>query len=148
MRCSVCLNQYEMLLTHFSFIGELKSTKAYLKWSSKVSETKPPTSPLRKRVKWVFCSFLSLINSELSKSVILKYFAGQINSQNQIYMQSYLSVELRGKIGLILCSQLWCLNTVGVVLLLQNPVKKNLKLHRRSLKAVEFPKNQNGSNFS
>ncbi|GMN54806.1 hypothetical protein TIFTF001_023934 [Ficus carica] len=31
--------------------GELKSTKAYKKWSKKVSETKPPTSPLRRQVK-------------------------------------------------------------------------------------------------
>ncbi|XP_015899025.3 chaperone protein dnaJ 6 [Ziziphus jujuba] len=31
--------------------GELKSTKVYQKWSKKVSETKPPTSPLTKRVK-------------------------------------------------------------------------------------------------
>lgn len=31
--------------------GELKTTKAYDKWARKISETKPPTSPLRKRVK-------------------------------------------------------------------------------------------------
>ncbi|XP_062117633.1 chaperone protein dnaJ 6-like [Humulus lupulus] len=31
--------------------GELKSTKAYRKWAKKVSETKPPTSPLRRNSK-------------------------------------------------------------------------------------------------
>lgn len=31
--------------------GDLKSTKAYEKWSKKVSKTKPPTSPLRQRKK-------------------------------------------------------------------------------------------------
>ncbi|KAL8172144.1 hypothetical protein V2J09_023948 [Rumex salicifolius] len=31
--------------------GELKETKAYKKWAKKVSETKPPTSPLRHREK-------------------------------------------------------------------------------------------------
>ncbi|XP_030492855.2 chaperone protein dnaJ 6-like [Cannabis sativa] len=31
--------------------GELKSTKAYRKWAKKVSETKPPTSPLRRNRK-------------------------------------------------------------------------------------------------
>ncbi|RAL51819.1 hypothetical protein DM860_010537 [Cuscuta australis] len=29
--------------------GDLKSTKAYEKWAKKVSETKPPTSPLRRK---------------------------------------------------------------------------------------------------
>ncbi|KAG7549811.1 DnaJ domain [Arabidopsis thaliana x Arabidopsis arenosa] len=29
--------------------GEVKSSKAYEKWAKKISETKPPTSPLRKR---------------------------------------------------------------------------------------------------
>lgn len=33
--------------------GDLKSTKAYDKWSKKVSKTKPPTSPLRQRKKSV-----------------------------------------------------------------------------------------------
>lgn len=31
--------------------GDLKATKAYDKWSKKVSKTKPPTSPLRQRKK-------------------------------------------------------------------------------------------------
>lgn len=31
--------------------GEVKETKAYKKWAKKVSETKPPTSPLRRRGK-------------------------------------------------------------------------------------------------
>ncbi|XP_004300019.1 PREDICTED: chaperone protein dnaJ 6 [Fragaria vesca subsp. vesca] len=31
--------------------GELKSTKAYTKWAKKVSETKPPTSPLKRTSK-------------------------------------------------------------------------------------------------
>ncbi|XP_027352990.1 chaperone protein dnaJ 6-like [Abrus precatorius] len=31
--------------------GELKETKAYQKWAKEVSETKPPTSPLRRRAK-------------------------------------------------------------------------------------------------
>jgi hypothetical protein len=28
--------------------GELKEKKAYKKWAKKISETKPPTSPLRR----------------------------------------------------------------------------------------------------
>ncbi|KAF6158658.1 hypothetical protein GIB67_040172 [Kingdonia uniflora] len=31
--------------------GELKETKAYQKWTQQVSETKPPTDPLRRRAK-------------------------------------------------------------------------------------------------
>ncbi|KAM5558935.1 chaperone protein dnaJ 6-like [Rosa sericea] len=31
--------------------GELKSAKAYTKWAKKVSETKPPTSPLKRKSK-------------------------------------------------------------------------------------------------
>ncbi|KAG4996665.1 hypothetical protein AAZX31_10G088600 [Glycine max] len=31
--------------------GELKETKAYKKWTKKISEIKPPTSPLRRRAK-------------------------------------------------------------------------------------------------
>ncbi|KAE9590749.1 hypothetical protein Lal_00023478 [Lupinus albus] len=31
--------------------GEIKSRKAYQKWAKEVSETKPPTSPLRRRAK-------------------------------------------------------------------------------------------------
>lgn len=31
--------------------GELKATKAYEKWAKEVSETKPPTNPLRRRNK-------------------------------------------------------------------------------------------------
>lgn len=31
--------------------GELKATKAYQKWAKKLSETKPPTSPLKRRGK-------------------------------------------------------------------------------------------------
>ncbi|KAI4348729.1 hypothetical protein L6164_009416 [Bauhinia variegata] len=31
--------------------GELKAAKAYQKWAKQVSETKPPTSPLRRRAK-------------------------------------------------------------------------------------------------
>ncbi|KAL6513802.1 Chaperone protein dnaJ 6 [Orobanche minor] len=31
--------------------GELNSTKAYEKWAERVSKTKPPTSPLRRRKK-------------------------------------------------------------------------------------------------
>lgn len=41
-------------------LGELKSTKSYEKWARKISETKPPTSPLKKRVKWVLSSCLLL----------------------------------------------------------------------------------------
>lgn len=33
------------------------------------------------------------------------------------------------------------------MLLLQNPLKKNLRLHRKNLKAVGPPKNQGGSNI-
>lgn len=84
----------------------------------------------------------------LCLNILHKHFAGQINRQNQICMQLYHTAEVRGKIGLIQCSHLWCQNTVGVVLLLlQNPVKKNLRLHRRSLKTKGFPKSQSGSNL-
>lgn len=31
--------------------GELKSTKAYQKWAKLVSDTKPPTNPLRRKEK-------------------------------------------------------------------------------------------------
>ncbi|KAI8562155.1 hypothetical protein RHMOL_Rhmol03G0012900 [Rhododendron molle] len=34
-----------------SLVGDLQSTKAYQKWAKQVSETKPPTSPLRRRDK-------------------------------------------------------------------------------------------------
>ena len=35
------------------YVGELKETKAYQKWAKKVSQMKPPTSPLRRKGKWV-----------------------------------------------------------------------------------------------
>jgi len=35
----------------FVHVGELKETKAYKKWAKKISETKPPTSPVRRQAK-------------------------------------------------------------------------------------------------
>uniref|UniRef100_A0A803QM05 DNAJC9 HTH domain-containing protein n=1 Tax=Cannabis sativa TaxID=3483 RepID=A0A803QM05_CANSA len=54
--------------------GELKSTKAYHKWAKKVSETKPPTSPLRRnRKKGKFDSMFS--------SLVSKYGGGGSSSE-------------------------------------------------------------------
>ena len=129
-------------------IGELKSTKAYNKWAKKVAETKPPTSPLRRKAKWVsLCVTLRFISSELTliyKLIILEHFTGQINSQNQISMHLYLSAEMKERTGLIPCSLLWYLNMVGMVLLL-NLMNKNLRLHKRRLKAAGSLRSQSES---
>uniref|UniRef100_A0A9I9CCB7 DNAJC9 HTH domain-containing protein n=1 Tax=Cucumis melo TaxID=3656 RepID=A0A9I9CCB7_CUCME len=44
-------HRFKDILDEAITAGELKSTKSYDKWARKISETKPPTSPLRKRVK-------------------------------------------------------------------------------------------------
>ncbi|KAM1332924.1 hypothetical protein EV1_008989 [Malus domestica] len=44
-------HRFKDILDEAIAAGELKSTKAYVKWAKKVSETKPPTSPLRRKNK-------------------------------------------------------------------------------------------------
>ncbi|KAM1079460.1 hypothetical protein ACFX2B_014016 [Malus domestica] len=44
-------HRFKDILDEAIAAGELKSTKAYMKWAKKVSETKPPTSPLRRKTK-------------------------------------------------------------------------------------------------
>ncbi|GAV63911.1 DnaJ domain-containing protein [Cephalotus follicularis] len=44
-------HRFKDILDEAIAAGELKETKAYQKWAKKVSEIKPPTSPLRKRGK-------------------------------------------------------------------------------------------------
>ncbi|KAE8694786.1 serine/threonine-protein kinase Nek7-like isoform X2 [Hibiscus syriacus] len=47
--------------------GELKETKAYQKWAKKVSEIKPPTSPLRRKKSERKDRFDSMFSSLVSK---------------------------------------------------------------------------------
>ncbi|CAK9157206.1 unnamed protein product [Ilex paraguariensis] len=44
-------HRFKDILDEAIATGELKPTKAYKKWAKQVSETKPPTSPLRQRQK-------------------------------------------------------------------------------------------------
>ncbi|XP_009608747.1 chaperone protein dnaJ 6 [Nicotiana tabacum] len=44
-------HRFKDILDEAISAGEIKSTKAYEKWEKEVSETKPPTSPLRRRQK-------------------------------------------------------------------------------------------------
>ncbi|KAM1109513.1 hypothetical protein ACFX2J_008845 [Malus domestica] len=44
-------HRFKDILDEAIAAGELKSTKAYVKWAKKVSETTPPTSPLRRKNK-------------------------------------------------------------------------------------------------
>ncbi|KAM0993230.1 hypothetical protein FF2_008831 [Malus domestica] len=44
-------HRFKDILDEAIAAGEPKSTKAYVKWAKKVSETKPPTSPLRRKNK-------------------------------------------------------------------------------------------------
>ncbi|XP_061373706.1 chaperone protein dnaJ 6-like [Gastrolobium bilobum] len=44
-------HRFKDILDEAIAAGELKTTKAYQKWAKEVSETKPPTSPLRRRAK-------------------------------------------------------------------------------------------------
>lgn len=37
-----------------TYVGEIKETKAYKKWAKKISEIPPPTSPPKRKSKWVF----------------------------------------------------------------------------------------------
>lgn len=75
------------------------------------------------------------------------FLTEQTSNLNQIYWQLYLIAELKGKTGLIPCSHHWCLNMV-VLAQIQNPLMKNLRLHRKNLRAEGPPKNQSGSNFA
>uniref|UniRef100_M1AEN6 Heat shock protein DnaJ n=2 Tax=Solanum tuberosum TaxID=4113 RepID=M1AEN6_SOLTU len=44
-------HRFKDILDEAIAAGEIKSTKAYEKWAKEVSETKPPTSPLKRRQK-------------------------------------------------------------------------------------------------
>ncbi|KAJ7972250.1 Chaperone protein dnaJ 6 [Quillaja saponaria] len=44
-------HRFKDILNEAVAAGELKATKAYQKWAKQVSETKPPTSPLKRRGK-------------------------------------------------------------------------------------------------
>ncbi|KAK9178393.1 hypothetical protein WN943_027583 [Citrus x changshan-huyou] len=44
-------HRFKDILDETIAAGELKATKAYQKWAKKVSETKPPTSPLKRKAK-------------------------------------------------------------------------------------------------
>ncbi|XP_052113434.1 chaperone protein dnaJ 6 isoform X2 [Arachis duranensis] len=44
-------HRFKDILDEAIAAGELKETKAYKKWAKRISEIKPPTSPLRRRVK-------------------------------------------------------------------------------------------------
>ncbi|KAA3465213.1 Chaperone DnaJ [Gossypium australe] len=44
-------HRFKDLLDEAIAAGELKETRAYRKWANKVSEMKPPTSPLRRKEK-------------------------------------------------------------------------------------------------
>ncbi|XP_020206105.1 chaperone protein dnaJ 6 [Cajanus cajan] len=44
-------HRFKDILDEAIVAGELKDTKAYKKWVKKISEMKPPTSPLRRRAK-------------------------------------------------------------------------------------------------
>ncbi|TKY53307.1 Chaperone protein dnaJ 6 [Spatholobus suberectus] len=44
-------HRFKDILDEAIAAGELKETKAYKKWAKKISETKPPTSPLGRRAK-------------------------------------------------------------------------------------------------
>ncbi|AES81403.1 putative DnaJ domain-containing protein [Medicago truncatula] len=44
-------HRFKDILDEAIAAGELKATKAYQKWAKEVSETKPPTSPLKRKAK-------------------------------------------------------------------------------------------------
>ncbi|KAL1330583.1 hypothetical protein HN51_047826 [Arachis hypogaea] len=44
-------HRFKDILDEAIAAGELKETKAYKKWAKRISEIKPPTSPLKRRVK-------------------------------------------------------------------------------------------------
>ncbi|XP_015579382.1 chaperone protein dnaJ 6 [Ricinus communis] len=44
-------HRFKDILDEAVSAGDLKETKAYQKWAKKVSETKPPTSPLKRKAK-------------------------------------------------------------------------------------------------
>ncbi|KAL0453066.1 UNVERIFIED_CONTAM: Chaperone protein dnaJ 6 [Sesamum latifolium] len=91
--------------------GDLESTKAYEKWAKRVSKTKPPTSPLKRRKK-------SKKDSEDLYAIIAQR-------------------QTRGEARLILCSHLLFKNMVEVNQF-QSRVKKSLKLLEGNLKTEEL----------
>lgn len=130
-------------------VGELKETKAYKKWAKTVSETKPPTSPLRRREKKYVTTTVVIL---FPKSHLLiqtlntcVHVTGQ-RSQTLIYMQSYLSDAMQGKTSLTPCFHLWFPNTVErKTAAVQNPLTKNSKLHRKGWIRLETPLRNLGS---
>ncbi|XP_058003280.1 chaperone protein dnaJ 6 isoform X2 [Hevea brasiliensis] len=91
----------------------------------------------------LFCSMLCSdpkLDSHRFKDILDEAIsADQMNNQKQIYLLLYLSAEMREKTGLIPCPHLLWPNMVVMQLL--NLQKKNLKLHRRKLKALRPPEN-------
>ncbi|KAG8503988.1 hypothetical protein CXB51_002292 [Gossypium anomalum] len=63
-------HRFKGLLDEAIAAGELKETKAYRKWANKVSEMKPPTSPLRRKetsVKQSESDLLAIISQRRSE---------------------------------------------------------------------------------
>ncbi|KAK7373172.1 hypothetical protein VNO80_06570 [Phaseolus coccineus] len=85
-------HRFKDILDETIAAGELKETKAYKKWAKKISETKPPTSPLRRQAKSStkqsepdLCAIISQRRYErkdrldsMFSSLISKYGGGQM----------------------------------------------------------------------
>ncbi|CAJ1967509.1 unnamed protein product [Sphenostylis stenocarpa] len=85
-------HRFKDILDETIAAGELKETKAYKKWGNKISETKPPTSPLKRRAKSSnkqsetdLCAIISQRRHErkdrfdsMFSSLISKYGGGQM----------------------------------------------------------------------
>ncbi|KAL8041510.1 hypothetical protein ABFX02_10G169600 [Erythranthe guttata] len=83
-------HRYKDIIDEAISAGDLKSTKAYDKWAKKVSKTKPPTSPLRRRKK-------SKKNSEDLYAIIAQRQTerkGKIDSMFSTLVQKYGGSEL------------------------------------------------------
>ncbi|KAL7097975.1 hypothetical protein ACP275_10G176300 [Erythranthe tilingii] len=83
-------HRYKDIIDEAISAGDLKSTKAYEKWAKKVSKTKPPTSPLRRRKK-------SKKNSEDLYAIIAQRQTerkGKIDSMFSTLVQKYGGSEL------------------------------------------------------
>lgn len=96
-----------------AFIGEVKSAKAYAKWAKQVSETKPPTSPLKRRHKWVIFQALQNLNLLCCFNNFLfvlywtqkkKMFCRSKNSEDLYAIISQRQNERKGKINSMLSS--------------------------------------------
>jgi len=86
-------HRFKDILDEAIAAGELKSRKAYVKWSEHVSATKPPTSPLRRRSKLKKESddLYAIISQRRDKrkeqfdsffsSIVTKYGSGQAFSE-------------------------------------------------------------------